>query len=41
MIEVGEGCTADDLRLKGFRTDQITLFGPKATELATVMAQAA
>lgn len=41
MIEVGDGCTADDLRLKGFRTDQITIFGPKATELATAMAQAA
>ena len=37
----GDGCTADDLRLKGFSTRQIELFGTKATELATAMAQAA
>ncbi len=41
MIEVGDGCTADDLRLKGFRTEQIEVFGARATELATAMAQAA
>ncbi|MDE3829350.1 hypothetical protein CN157_16030 [Sinorhizobium meliloti] len=41
MRSVGDGCTKDDLLLKGFTERQINIFGPKATELATVMASAA
>ncbi len=41
MRTIGEGCTDHDLILKGFTERQITLFGSKATELATVMAHAA
>ncbi|MDX0275726.1 hypothetical protein GOC21_17550 [Sinorhizobium meliloti] len=41
MRSVGDGCTKEDLLLKGFTERQINIFGPKATELATVMAQAA
>ncbi|MDX0331749.1 hypothetical protein BMJ22_04225 [Sinorhizobium medicae] len=41
MRSIGDGCTKDDLLLKGFTERQINTFGPKATELATVMAQAA
>ncbi|MQW67670.1 hypothetical protein GHK50_23725 [Sinorhizobium medicae] len=41
MRIIGEGCTDHDLILKGFTERQITLFGPQATELATVMARAA
>ncbi|WP_208180119.1 hypothetical protein [Sinorhizobium medicae] len=41
MRTIGEGCTDHDLILKGFAERQITLFGQRATELATVMAHAA
>ncbi|MBD9571732.1 hypothetical protein [Ensifer sp. ENS08] len=41
MVEVGEGCTAEDLKRHNFTPDQIRLFGPKASELATAMANAA
>ncbi|ASP83909.1 hypothetical protein CDO26_04275 [Sinorhizobium meliloti] len=41
MRSIGEGCTDEDLIRKGFTDRQIALFGRKATELATVMAQAA
>ncbi|MDE4620887.1 hypothetical protein [Sinorhizobium meliloti] len=41
MRSVGDGCTKEDLLLKGFTERQVYIFGPKATELATVMARAA
>lgn len=41
MRSIGDGCTKDDLLLRGFTERQIDVFGPKATELATVMASAA
>ncbi|WP_325052386.1 hypothetical protein [Sinorhizobium meliloti] len=42
IISLGEGCTEYDVRLTGkYTEDQVKLLGPKAIELATVMAQAA
>ncbi|RVQ74755.1 hypothetical protein [Sinorhizobium medicae] len=41
MRSVGDGCTKEDLLLKGFTERQVYIFGPKATELATIMARAA
>ncbi|MCA1368097.1 hypothetical protein I6F15_11860 [Bradyrhizobium sp. BRP14] len=41
MRSIGDGCTKDDLKLKGFSDHQIEVFGKKATELATAMAHAA
>ncbi|MGN7883655.1 hypothetical protein [Ensifer sp. 22460] len=39
MVEVGEGCTAEDLKRRNFTPDQIGTLGPKASEIATDMAQ--
>lgn len=39
MIDVGEGCTGEDLRRRNFTPDQIRTLGPKASELASDMAQ--
>ncbi|QRY68174.1 hypothetical protein JVX98_28205 [Ensifer sp. PDNC004] len=41
MVEHGDGCTAEDLKRHNFTPDEIRLFGPKATELATARANAA
>ncbi|WP_085025270.1 hypothetical protein [Ensifer aridi] len=41
MRSIGDGCTRDDLLLKGFSERHIDLFGQQATELATAMARAA